>query len=255
LPALLAAKFIYSQKAILPSDEEDKEFTSESVQEVTNRYFEVFHCLDIPSTSQVQPSTAVGFEKKTPDLLALLTAHAGGSSPAVVVTRPPTPAAKHTSPADAGDKKRKRAQGGKGTEGTDEGEISHSSHQPPAKESRMGKGQSKKLTLTGTSKEVGGDQSRKASIWRPNFALSSGTLVLDDANLRDTTKGSSGLVAECLEKALCLPKDMEELRSFRKRKVFLALKQDFAKVCKHSFLTLWRYSVHKVQTLMYLSYV
>ena len=54
--------------------------------------------------------------------------------------------------------------------------------------------------------------------------------MLDDANLRDPKKGSSGLVAECLEKALCLPKDMAELRSFRKREVFLALKQDLAKV-------------------------
>ena len=62
------------------------------------------------------------------------------------------------------------------------------------------------------------------------FTLSSGNLVLDDASLRDPKKGSSGLVAECLEKALCLPKDMAELRSFRKREVFLALKQDLAKV-------------------------
>ena len=54
--------------------------------------------------------------------------------------------------------------------------------------------------------------------------------MLDDANLRDPKKGSSDLVAECLEKALCLPKDMVELKSFRKHKVFLALKQDLAKV-------------------------
>ena len=48
--------------------------------------------------------------------------------------------------------------------------------------------------------------------------------MLDDANLRDPTKGSSGLMAECLERALCLPEDMEELRSFKKREVFLFLK-------------------------------
>ena len=54
--------------------------------------------------------------------------------------------------------------------------------------------------------------------------------MLDDANLRDPKKGSSGLLAECLEKALCLLKDMAKLRSFRKREVFLALKQDLAKV-------------------------
>ena len=54
--------------------------------------------------------------------------------------------------------------------------------------------------------------------------------MLDDANLRDPKKGSLGLVAECPEKALCLPKDMVEFRSFRKHEVFLTLKQDLAKV-------------------------
>lgn len=53
---------------------------------------------------------------------------------------------------------------------------------------------------------------------------------MDDANLRDHQKDSSGLVAECLKKAICLPKDMQELRSF---KVFLSLKQDLAKVHDH----------------------
>lgn len=54
--------------------------------------------------------------------------------------------------------------------------------------------------------------------------MSSGNPVLDDANLRDPKKGSLGLVAKCLEKALCLLKDMAELRSFRKKEIFLALK-------------------------------
>ena len=99
----------------------------------------------------------MGFEEKTPDLLALIMAHVGGSSLAVAVTWPPTLAATHTSPADAEDKKRKRAQGGKGAEGIEEGEILHSSHQLPAKEAWAGKEQSKKLTSIVTSKEVGGD--------------------------------------------------------------------------------------------------
>ena len=60
--------------------------------------------------------------------------------------------------------------------------------------------------------------------------MSSGNPVLDDANLRDPKKGSLGLLAKCLEKALCLLEDMAKLRSFRKREVFLALKQDLAKV-------------------------
>lgn len=59
---------------------------------------------------------------------------------------------------------------------------------------------------------------------------------MDDANLRDQQKGRSGLVAECLEKALCLPEDMQELRSFWKREVFLSLKKDLAKVNIHLLL-------------------
>lgn len=54
--------------------------------------------------------------------------------------------------------------------------------------------------------------------------------MLDEANLRDPKKGSSGLVSKWLEKALCLFEDMAELRSFRKSEVFLALKQDLTKV-------------------------
>ena len=57
---------------------------------------------------------------------------------------------------------------------------------------------------------------------------------MSDANLRDHQKGRFGLVAECLEKDLCLPEDMQELRSFRKHEVFLSLKRDLANVYNHT---------------------
>ena len=66
--------------------------------------------------------------------------------------------------------------------------------------------------------------------------LSSGSPVMDDANLRDPQKGRSGILAKCMEKALPLPENMQELRSFRKREVFLSLKRDIAKVYTHSLL-------------------
>ena len=59
---------------------------------------------------------------------------------------------------------------------------------------------------------------------------------MDDANLRDPQKGNLGILAEYLEKALLLPEDMQELRSFRKREVFLSLKRNLAKVCNHLLL-------------------
>ena len=164
------------------------------------------------------------FEEKTPDLLALLTSHAGGSSLAMLVlTRHPTPALTHASSMEATNKKQKRVQGGKGTEGVEKGKVTQSSHQPPVKEARTGKGQQKKTSLTRTAKD-GGDPPKKPAIWRPLFTPSLGNPVLDDANLRNPQKGSSSLVAECLEKAFFLLEDKAELRSFKKREVFLALK-------------------------------
>lgn len=74
-------------------------------------------------------------EEKTPDLLALLTAHARGTSfEVLVVARPPTLASTRASSGDVTDKKQKRDQKGKGFKRAEEGEISHSSQQPPTKE-------------------------------------------------------------------------------------------------------------------------
>lgn len=77
------------------------------------------------------------FEEKTLDLMALLKALAGDSSPAIpvmlVVPRPLTPFPGCTSAGDAVKKKRKRGQGGKSLDGTEEGEITCSSQQPPPK--------------------------------------------------------------------------------------------------------------------------
>ena len=80
------------------------------------------------------------------------------------------------------------------------------------------------------SRDCQGWRSKKPAIWKPLFTLSLVNPVLDDGNLKDTQKGSSSLMGESLEKARCLPEDMAELRSFRKRKVFLTLKQDLGKV-------------------------
>ena len=59
---------------------------------------------------------------------------------------------------------------------------------------------------------------------------------MDDATLRDSQKGMSGILLECLEKALLLPDDMHELQSLRKREVFLSLKKDLVKVYTYPLL-------------------
>ena len=67
----------------------------------------------------------------------------------------------------------------------------------------------------------------------PTYALS---LVLDDAllpsdaSIKDFQRGKVGYVANSMEQALLLPKDMADFRSMRKHKVFLDLKRDLAMV-------------------------
>ena len=89
----------------------------------------------------------------------------------------------------------------------------------------------KKSTSFGPTKSAEREQRSKASVWNLTFVLSSGDPVMDDASLRDPQKGRLGLLSECLEKALLLPEDMHELQSLWKRKVFLSLEKDLAKVC------------------------
>ena len=176
--------------------------------------------LDIPE--------AMVLEEKTPDLLALLTTHAGDDSPVVpIVPRPPTPAPAHATTAKVIKKKRKR---GKTVMGSEKGEIPHLGQQWPTKEPRTTRASQKKGGTTQASKGIEKDQCPKPTIWNPAFVLSSGDYVTFEASFKDLYKGRSRLVSECLEKALLLPKDMQELQGLRKREVFLSLKRDLAKV-------------------------
>ena len=114
LPTPLAARLLYSQESTVLSENEDKESTPESIQKVTDKDFEVFYRTDTPGTSQAHTSVDMGFDEKTPNLLALLTTHARGSTLVVaVVPQPPTPATTHTSSANAGDKKKKKKSPGR----------------------------------------------------------------------------------------------------------------------------------------------
>lgn len=101
---------------LIPSDNKAKESILEPApQEVTEKDFEVFYQQedtgDAPSSSPqrlplaqvssnqeaINVPEGMGFEEKTPDLMALLNAHAGGNILIVaVVPRPLTPAATHT---------------------------------------------------------------------------------------------------------------------------------------------------------------
>lgn len=51
-----------------------------------------------------------------------------------------------------------------------------------------------------------------------------------DASIRDFSKGRASNVANAMEKALLLPREMTELRNRKKHEVFLSLKRDLALV-------------------------
>ena len=57
-----------------------------------------------------------------------------------------------------------------------------------------------------------------------------GALLLANASIRDFHQGKDGYVADAMEQALQLSKDMANLRSLRGHEVFLSLKRDLAMV-------------------------
>ena len=57
---------------------------------------------------------------------------------------------------------------------------------------------------------------------------------MDDASIRDFNGGIGCHVASALEQTLLLPKDMVELRNFRRREVFLYTKRFLGMVCTYS---------------------
>ena len=73
--------------------------------------------------------------------------------------------------------------------------------------------------------------------WLPAPMLG-GEPLIDDASIRDFNGGIGGHVALALEKTLLLPKDMVELRGFRKSEVFLHTKRFLGMVYANSSLLL-----------------
>ena len=72
-----------------------------------------------------------------------------------------------------------------------------------------------------------GEQQVTTSAWAPPLELD-GAPLPSDASIRDFQGGTTGYVADAVEQTLLLLKDMVNLRSMRKHKVFLGLKRDLA---------------------------
>ena len=106
-------------------------------------------------------------------------------------------------------------------------EIQPSVDQEPTKKSKASKGQQKKGSTEGSGFEAAVDHRSKVSTWSP-------LLMLDGAPLpSDSSIGKVDYVANSLEQALLFPRDMADLRSLKKHKVFLTLKRELAPVSFH----------------------
>ena len=68
--------------------------------------------------------------------------------------------------------------------------------------------------------------------WLPAPMLD-GEPLMDDASIRDFNGGIGCHVASALEQTLLLPKDMMELRGFRRSEVFLHTKRFLGMVCTY----------------------
>ena len=73
----------------------------------------------------------------------------------------------------------------------------------------------------------------KPHAWLPAPMLG-GEPLMDDASIRDFNRGIGCNVASALEQTLLLPKDMVELRGFRRSDVFLHTKTFLGIVCTYS---------------------
>ena len=68
-----------------------------------------------------------------------------------------------------------------------------------------------------------------------------GEPLMDDASIRDFNGGIGCHVASALEETLLLPKDMVELRGFRRSEVFLHTKRFMGMVCTYFSIVFFLY--------------
>ena len=95
----------------------------------------------------------------------------------------------------------------------------------------------------GTERDVEkrSDLQVRSQAWLPTLMLN-GEPLLANASIHDFQGGVAGYVADTVEQALLLRKDMAELRDMIRHEVFLNLKRYLAMVCPPSFFP--TYSLH-----------
>ena len=250
------AQLIVEGEEIIPSEDEAEVQSEEAKEEgfeslVHEEDFELFYrpsmTEDIMTTfapiivsiSTDQGATEVPegmvIEKRLLDLLSLLESHYRDVTPEIpMVPRPPTPAPPLPPQTDPSDKIRKRdKKGGKGI--SKEGEIQE---ETPPKQTRGPKATQSQQRKGGEVTKTAPERHLRVTNWNPPMALD-GAPLTSDSSTQDFDNRRAGYIANFVEQALLLPRDMTELCNLKKHEMFLSLKKDLALVCAHLiFLTL-----------------
>ena len=79
------------------------------------------------------------------------------------------------------------------------------------------------------SSGIASKQRSRVPNWNLIFEFDNSNLQ-EDASIRDFDGGRAGYIANAMEQALLLPKDMDELRNLKKHKLFLSVMRDLALV-------------------------
>lgn len=89
--------------------------------------------------------------------------------------------------------------------------------------------QQKRDTVEETGSKAVKDRRPKVLEWHPEMVLN-GAPHSSNASIREFCKGKARYLVDFIGQALLLPKDMEELRNFKKHEIFLSIKRDLAMV-------------------------
>ena len=146
-----------------------------------------------------------------------------------MVPRPPKPIPPPLLQTELVEKKRKRdKKGGKGF--IKEGEVQEDTPLKPTKVAKPTRAQQRRGR---ESLEAVSERQSRVPSWNPFFVLD-GSPLPEDSSICNFDNGGAGYVADSIEQALLLPRDMDELYNLKKHKLFLSIKRNLALVRPHS---------------------
>ena len=239
LPVTTLSAGVPSSSPILQEgEEEEEEQKDEGFMDLTESVdeFEVFNQLSSPKNLPNEIGIQRKPQKSLQELLESQPGRGELGKSAQPKVPPPPPRSPHRAPqptlpsrTEQVDPKRRREQKNKdiieiGRPRPTSEKEAHSA----AKQQKVSQGPRRGVERTDS-------QFLEPQAWLPAPMLG-GEPLMDDASIRDLNGGIGCHVASALEQTLLLPKDMTELRGFRRSEVFLHIKRFLGMVCANSSL-------------------